>query len=41
MKELLIGILIGMVLIYLISKFICFKNPKEWNRFKKKWQQKQ
>ena len=41
MKELIFGIIIGMVLIYLVSKFFCFKNQKEWNKFKNRWLQSQ
>ena len=41
MIEFIIGLIIGMVLIYLLSKYICFKNQKEWKGFKRKWQSQQ
>jgi hypothetical protein len=42
MMEFIIGIFLGMVLLYLFSKYYCFKNREEWEKFKKnyeiKWQ---
>lgn len=45
LTSLILGIIIGMCLIWLASKYYCFNNPKEWNKFKKeyskKWQSQQ
>lgn len=37
MIKILIAFVLGMVALYLFSKFYCFKNSEEWERFKKKY----
>lgn len=41
MIELIMGLGIGITLLWFASKYYCFKNKKEWNKFKIKWLQQQ
>ncbi len=41
MIEFIIGIGLGMILIWITSKYYCFKKREEWNKFKIKWLQQQ
>lgn len=40
MKELIIGIVIGIIGLWICSKIYCFKNFKEWNKFRKSYLRK-
>jgi len=41
MIEFIIGIGCGILFIWILSKYYCFQNKIEWNKFKRKWLQQQ